>query len=85
MEHEQDDAQPARTTIARTVRLSSDVMARLQVVCDRLGVTVGAYLTHEIGRAVVRDEATMQAQDAKDKSVEMLARFFEEAAKEDRK
>lgn len=83
MEHEQDDAQRARTTIARTVRLSSDVMARLQVVCDRLGVTVGAYLTHEIGRAVVRDEATMQAQDAKDKSVEMLARFFEEAAKED--
>lgn len=85
MEHEVEDSQPARTTTTRTVRLTADVMSRLQVVCDRLGVTVGAYLTHEIGRALVRDEVALQATEAKDRSLEMLAKLIESASKEDTK
>lgn len=80
-----EDHQPSRATQTRSIRLTTDVMARLQAVCDHLGVTVGAYMTAEIGRAVARDEVSMQAKRSADGSLEMLARVIQEASKENDK
>ena len=84
MSLENEEQQAARSTIGRSIRLSTDVMTRLQAVCDHLGVTVGAYLTQEIGRAVARDEVSLMAKQSKDNSLELLSRFLTEAAKEAR-
>lgn len=81
---ENEEQQSTRSTVGRTIRLSTDVMARLQAVCEHLGVTVGAYLTQEIGRAVARDEVSLTAKQTQDNSLELLARFLTEAAKEAR-
>lgn len=82
MSLENEEQQATRSTVGRSIRLSTDVMARLQAVCDHLGVTVGAYLTQEIGRAVARDEGSLMAKQSKDNSLELLSRFLTEAAKE---
>lgn len=84
MSVENEEQQSTRSTVGRTIRLSTDVMARLQAVCEHLGVTVGAYLTQEIGRAVARDEVSLMAKQSKDNSLELLSRFLTEAAKEGR-
>lgn len=84
MSFENEEQQSTRSTVGRTIRLSTDVMARLQAVCEHLGVTVGAYLTQEIGRAVARDEVSLMAKQSKDNSLELLSRFLTEAAKEAR-
>mgnify|MGYP002712903601 CR=1 FL=1 len=84
MGFENEEQQSTRSTVGRTIRLSTDVMARLQAVCEHLGVTVGAYLTQEIGRAVARDEVSLMAKQSKDNSLELLSRFLTEAAKEGR-
>lgn len=84
MSVETEEQQSTRSTVGRTIRLSTDVMARLQAVCEHLGVTVGAYLTQEIGRAVARDEVSLMAKQSKDNSLELLSRFLTEAAKEAR-
>ena len=84
MSIENEEQQSTRTTVARTIRLSTDVMARLQAVCDHLGVTVGAYLTQEVGRAVARDEVSLMAKQTQGSSLELLSRFLTEAAKEAR-
>jgi len=81
---ENEEQQAARSTVGRSIRLSTDVMTRLQAVCDHLGVTVGAYLTQEVGRAVARDEVSLMAKQSKDNSLELLSRFLTEAAKEAR-
>lgn len=79
----ENEDQPKRSTETRTVRLTPDVLARLQAVCEHLGVTVGSYITQEIGRAVARDEVSLLAKQSKDSSLEMLARILQEATKED--
>jgi len=79
---ENEEQQSTRSTVGRTIRLSTEVMARLQAVCDHLGVTVGAYLTQEVGRAVARDEVSLMAKQSKDNTLELLSRFLTEAAKE---
>ena len=84
MSVENEEQQSTRSTVGRSIRLSTDVMTRLQAVCDHLGVTVGAYLTQEVGRAVARDEVSLMAKQSKDNSLELLSRFFTEAAKEAR-
>lgn len=84
MSLENEEQQAARSTVGRSIRLSTDVMTRLQAVCEHLGVTVGAYLTQEIGRAVARDEVSLMAKQSKDNSLELLSRFLTEAAKEGR-
>lgn len=84
MSVENEEQQSTRSTVGRTIRLSTDVMARLQAVCEHLGVTVGAYLTQEIGRAVGRDEVSLMAKQSKDNSLELLSRFLTEAVKEAR-
>lgn len=84
MSVENEEQQSTRSTVGRTIRLSTDVMARLQAVCEHLGVTVGAYLTQEIGRAVARDEVSLMAKQSKDSTLELLSRFLTEAAKEGR-
>jgi predicted DNA-binding protein len=81
---ENEEQQAVRSTVGRSIRLSTDVMTRLQAVCEHLGVTVGAYLTQEIGRAVARDEVSLMAKQSKDNSLELLSRFLTEAAKEAR-
>lgn len=75
--------QPKRSTETRTIRLTPEVLARLQAVCEHLGVTVGSYITQEIGRAVARDEMSLLAKQSKDNSLEMLARMLQEVTKED--
>lgn len=82
MSVENEEQQSTRSTVGRTIRLSTDVMARLQAVCEHLGVTVGAYLTQEIGRAVARDEVSLMAKQSKDNSLELLSRFLTEARDE---
>lgn len=84
MSLENEEQQATRSTVGRSIRLSTDVMARLQAVCAHLGVTVGAYLTQEIGRAVARDEVSLMAKQSNDSSLELLSRFLTEAAKEAR-
>ena len=84
MSVENEEQQSTRSTVGRTIRLSTEVMARLQAVCEHLGVTVGAYLTQEIGRAVARDEVSLMAKQSKDSTLELLSRFLTEAAKEGR-
>lgn len=84
MSVENEEQQSTRSTVGRTIRLSTDVMARLQAVCEHLGVTVGAYLTQEIGRAVARDEVSLMAKQSQANSLELLSRFLTEAAKEAR-
>lgn len=84
MSVENEEQQSTRSTVGRTIRLSTDVMARLQAVCEHLGVTVGAYLTQEIGRAVARDEVSLMAKQSQVNSLELLSRFLTEAAKEAR-
>lgn len=84
MSLENEEQQAARSTVGRSIRLSTDVMTRLQAVCDHLGVTVGAYLTQEVGRAVARDEVSLMAKQTQDNSLELLSRFLTEAAKEAR-
>lgn len=83
MSVENEEQQSTRSTVGRTIRLSTDVMARLQAVCEHLGVTVGAYLTQEVGRAVARDEVSLMVKQSKDHSLELITRFLTEAAKED--
>ena len=77
------DAEANRSTVTRTIRLTPEVLARLQAVCEHLGVTVGSYITQEVGRAVARDEMSLLAKQSKDSSLERLARILQEAAKED--
>lgn len=84
MSVENEEQQSTRSTVGRTIRLSTEVMARLQAVCEHLGVTVGAYLTQEIGRAVARDEVSLMAKQSQVNSLELLTRFLTEAAKEAR-
>lgn len=84
MSVENEEQQSTRSTVGRTIRLSTDVMTRLQAVCEHLGVTVGAYLTQEIGRAVARDEVSLMAKQSQVNSLELLSRFLTEAAKEAR-
>ena len=82
MEAEQHDEQPQSRTITRTIRLTPEVLARLNAVCDHLGVTVSAYMTAEIGRAVARDEVSLQAKRSADGSLEIRARVLQEATKD---
>lgn len=84
-QHDELNEQPKRSTETRSVRLTPDMLARLNAVCDHLGVTVGAYLTQEIGRAVSRDEVSLLAKQSKDNSLEMLAQLFQAVTKEDDK
>lgn len=77
------EAEANRSTVTRTIRLTPEVLARLQAVCEHLGVTVGSYITQEVGRAVARDEMSLLAKQSKDSSLEMLARILQEATKED--
>ena len=84
MSVENEEQQSTRSTVGRTIRLSTEVMARLQAVCEHLGVTVGAYLTQEVGRAVSRDEVSLMAKQSQVNSLELLSRFLTEAAKEAR-
>ena len=76
MSVENEEQQSTRSTVGRTIRLSTEVMARLQAVCEHLGVTVGAYLTQEIGRAVARDEVSLMAKQSQVNSLELLSRFL---------
>lgn len=81
--HEESTEQPKRSTETRSVRLTPEMITRLNAVCDHLGVTVGAYLTQEIGRAVSRDEMSLLAKQSKDNSLEILTRLFQETTKGD--
>lgn len=66
----------------RSVRLTRDMAARLQAVCEHLGVNTGSYLSHAIGMAVSRDEVSLLAKQSKDSSLEVLSRLFETVAQE---
>ena len=79
MSVENEEQQHTRSTVARTIRVSTDVMTRLQAVCDHLGVTVGSYLTAEIGRAVCRDEISLSVKNTQNDAMAMLAAAIAEA------
>ena len=83
MSREAESDQEVRSTVTRSIRLTPEVLARLQAVCEHLGVTVGSYITQEVGRAVARDEVSLLAKQSKDSSLEMLARMIDQANKED--
>ena len=79
MSVENEEQQHTRSTVARTIRVSTDVMTRLQAVCDHLGVTVGSYLTAEIGRAVCRDEISLSVKNTQNDAMAMLAAAIADA------
>lgn len=79
MSVENEEQQHTRSTVGRTIRVSTDVMTRLQAVCDHLGVTVGSYLTAEIGRAVCRDEISLSVKNTQNDAMAMLAAAIAEA------
>lgn len=85
MSHKQEEDIEARSTVTRSIRLTPEVLARLQAVCEHLGVTVGSYITQEVGRAIARDEASLMAKQTKDGSLSMLARLIEEVQNEGNK
>lgn len=82
-EQEQSIDQPGK--YQRTIRLTHEMAARLQAVCDHLGVNIGAYITGEVGRSVSRDEVSLSAKNTQNDALSMLARVIEEAAKEESK
>lgn len=82
MNHEEDQASEQSGKYQRTIRLTHDMAARLQAVCDHLGVNIGAYITVEIGRAVSRDEVSLSVKNTQTDALSMLAKVIEEAAKD---
>lgn len=82
MNHEEDQASEQSGKYQRTIRLTHDMAARLQAVCDHLGVNIGAYITAEIGRAVSRDEVSLSVKNTQTDALSMLAKVIEEAAKD---
>lgn len=75
MNEEAEESGRLRSTVSRTMRLTPEIMARLQAVCDHLGVTVGGYLTLEVGKSVARDELALlakQSQEAAFKNAQIL-------------
>ena len=82
MHTDNEEEQRQGRSLTRSIRLTPEVMARLQAVCDHLGVTASAYMTAEIGRAVARDEVALQAKRTSDNGLEMLARVLQEATKD---
>lgn len=85
MKHEEDQAAEQSGKYQRTIRLTHEMAARLQAVCDHLGVNIGAYITAEIGRAVSRDEVSLAVKNTQTDALSMLAKVIEEAAKEEAK
>jgi predicted DNA-binding protein len=83
VEEEQSTEQPGK--YQRSIRLTHEMAARLQAVCDHLGVNIGAYITAEIGRAVSRDEVSLSVKNTQTDALIMLARVIEEASKEESK
>ena len=74
-----DVQNPSRSTQSRSIRLTHEISARLQAVCDHLGVTVGSYLTAEIGRAVCRDEISLSVKNTQNDAMAMLAAAIADA------
>lgn len=83
VEEEQSTDQPGK--YQRSIRLTHEMAARLQAVCDHLGVNIGAYITAEIGRAVSRDEVSLSVKNTQTDALSMLAKVIEEASKEEAK
>lgn len=53
-----DSTTHGRVTQARSVRLTADVIDRLNALCDHLGITPGAYMTAAIGKCLAQDEVS---------------------------
>jgi hypothetical protein len=85
MKHEEEQASEQQGKYQRTIRLTHEMAARLQAVCDHLGVNIGAYITAEVGRAVSRDEVSLSVKNTQTDALSMLARVIEEASKEEAK
>lgn len=56
--HEKDQTPTHDRKVGRTLRLTPDINDRLIALCDHLGVTVNAYMSNELGKAIARDELT---------------------------
>jgi hypothetical protein len=50
---------------------------RLTALCEHLGVTVNAYMTGEIGKAVSRDEMAFKVQENQNSMFAALAELME--------
>lgn len=78
----QEAATPSRNTVVKTIRLTQDIVDRLNVLCDHLGVTPGAYIVGEVGKAISRDEVALCAKQTTDKSSLLLEEFLRDMALE---
>lgn len=85
MSIEEDQSTEQAGKYQRSIRLTHEMAARLQAVCDHLGINIGAYITAEIGRAVSRDEVSLAVKNTQTDALSMLARVIEEASKEESK
>lgn len=63
----------------RSIRLTEDVHERLNALCSHLGVTVNAYITGEIGKAVSRDEIAFKTQENQEAMFNALSEFMNAA------
>jgi hypothetical protein len=69
---------------ARSLKINSNVDDKLVALCERLGVTVNAYIVGEIGKSVNRDFLAFQvAQNQEDTLNKMLLAFEEQMNKTD--
>lgn len=61
-----------RVTNVRSVRLTVDVIDRLNALCDHLGVTPGAYMTAAIGKCLALDEVAFHTKQQTTKQMDGL-------------
>lgn len=67
---------------SRAVRLTADVDARLQAVCEHLGTNPNAYLLLAVGRAVAQDEVVINAKKSNAGLYEQIGEVFRTLAEE---
>ena len=63
----------------RSIRLTTDMVERLNAVCDHLGVTPNAYINLAIGKAVSHDEITYKAQQNQADTMGQMMTAFQTA------
>lgn len=67
---------------SRAVRLTADVDARLQAVCEHLGTNPNAYLLLAVGRAVAQDEVVLNAKNNNAGIYEQMGEMFRSLVEE---
>lgn len=72
-EKNQEQAVPAHDRkVGRTIRLTPELNDRLVALAEHLGVSVNAYMSTELGKAIARDEITYHLRKNTNDMTELL-------------